>query len=107
LTGILDEEIVYQIGIILTAVVQKDVDTIVDTLLRIGVTQERINRAYFRLEILDFLERYYEVPLQQLNFNKILNELMDLIRNYKLKLPSELIMMARTLVISKGVGKML
>lgn len=105
--GMIDEEIAYQLGTILTAVVQRDVDSIVDILLSTGITKEPLNRVAFRLEILDFLERYYEVPLNQLNFGKIINELMDIIRNYRLRLPSEFIMMTRALVISEGIGKML
>lgn len=105
--GILDEEIAYQIGVIFTAVVQKDIDSIVEALLSIGITKETINRTAFRMELKDFLERYYEVPLKHLNLGKIINELMDIIRHYRLRLPPELILMARAIVLSEGVGTML
>ena len=105
--GMLDEEIAYQIGIMFTAIVEKDVDSMLDILLSIGITPEPIDRTAFRLELADFLERYYEVPLKQLNIGTIINELMDIIRRYRLRLPADLIMMAKALAISEGVGTML
>lgn len=105
--GILDEETTYQIGIIFTAIVEKDVDSLLEVLLNTGITSEPIDRVSFRMELADFLDRYYEVPLEQLNINSIINELTDIMRHYKLRFPANLAMMARSLVISEGVGKML
>ncbi|MBE0426690.1 MAG: ubiquinone biosynthesis protein UbiB [Nitrospirae bacterium] len=105
--GMLDEEIAYQIGIMFTAIVEKDVDSMLDIFLSIGITPEPIDRTAFRLELADFLERYYEVPLQQLNIGIIINELMDIIRHYRLRFPPDLVMMTKALVINEGVGTML
>jgi len=105
--GMLDEEIAYQIGIIFTAIVEKDVDLMLDVLLSIGITPEPLDRSSLRLELTDFLERYYEVPLQQLNIGTIINELMGIIHRYRLRLPPDIVMMAKALVINEGVGTML
>lgn len=105
--GMLDEEITYQIGIMFTAILEKDVDTMLDILLSIGITPEPIDRRAFRLELSDFLERYYGVPLQQLNIGIIINELMGIIHRYRLRLPPDLVMMIKALVINEGVGTML
>lgn len=105
--GILDEEIVRQLGIVFTAIVKKDVDMLVNVLLSIGLAPEPIDRNAFRLELGDFLERYYELPLKQLIIRIIINELMGIIRRYRLRFPPELVMMAKALVINQGVGTML
>ncbi|MDP3028699.1 MAG: AarF/UbiB family protein [Deltaproteobacteria bacterium] len=105
--GMLDEETAHQMATILMAVVDKDVDSLVDALLAIGLTPEPIDRINFRLELSDFLERYYEVPLKELNIGVIMDELMDIIRRYRLRLPSDMVMMIKALVINEGVGRML
>jgi ubiquinone biosynthesis protein len=105
--GMLDEEIVRQLGIVFTAIVKKDADMLVNVLLRIGLAPEPIDRNAFRLELADFLERYYELPLKQLIIRIIINELMGIIRRYRLRFPPELVMMAKALVINQGVGTML
>ncbi len=105
--GTLDEEIVHQLGIMLTAIVKKDADTLVNVLLNIGLAPEPINRRVFRAELADFLERYHELPLGQLIITAIIEDLMDLARCHGLRFPQEMVMMARALVVNQGVGTML
>ena len=105
--GMLDEEIAHQLGIMFTAIVEKDADSLVNVFLSIGLAPEPIDRSAFRLELTDFLERYYGVPLQQLNIGIIINELMGIIRHYRLRFPPDLVMMTKALVINEGVGTML
>lgn len=105
--GMLDEEIAHQMGILFTAIVEKDVESLVNVLLSIGLSPGPIDRSTFRLELADFLERYYEVPLKQLNIGTIIDELMGIIRRYRLRFPPDLVMMTKALVINEGVGTML
>ncbi|MEW6326565.1 MAG: 2-polyprenylphenol 6-hydroxylase [Thermodesulfobacteriota bacterium] len=105
--GMLDEETVHQMATILTAIVDKDVDSLVEVLLTIGRAPEPFDRVNFRMELSDFLERYYEVPLQELNIGAIMDELMDITRRYSLRLPSDLVLIGKALVTNEGVGRML
>ncbi|HPL67182.1 MAG TPA: AarF/UbiB family protein [Smithellaceae bacterium] len=105
--GTLDEEIVRQLGIALTAIVENDADTLVNVLLKIGLAPEPINRRVFRAELADFLERYHELPLRQLIIKVIIEDLMDLARRHGLRFPQEMVMMVRALVVNQGVGTML
>ena len=107
MTGAIDKEIVQQMGNIFIAVVEKDVDALVNLLGTIGVTDELENRSTFKFELRDLLERYYGVPLQQLDTVTIFEELMSIIRRYRLRLPPDLAIMARTLLVSEGVGRTL
>ena len=107
MVGMLDEEIVHQLGIVLTAIVQKDADTLVSVLLSVSLAPEPMNRRAFRAELADFIERYYELPLQQLIIKAIIDDLMGLVRRHGLRFPPELVMMAKALVMYQGVGTML
>ena len=105
--GMLDEEIVRQLGIVITAFVKKDADMLANVLMSIGLAPELIDRNAFRLELVDFLERYYDLPLKQLIIRDIVKELMGVIRRYGLRFPPELVMITKALVINQGVGTML
>ena len=107
MVGMLDEEIVRQLEIVLTAIVKKDADTLVNVLLSVSLAPEPMDRRAFRAELADFLERYYELPLQQLIIKAIIDDLMGLVRRHGLRFPPELVMMAKALVMYQGVGTML
>ena len=107
MTGAIDEEIAQQMGGIFIAVVEKDVDALVNLLGTLGVTDGLENRNTLKLELRDLLERYYGVPLQQVDTAKVFEEIMSVIRRYRLRLPPDLAIMGRTLLVSEGVGRML
>lgn len=105
--GILNEKMVYQLGMLFTAVVDKDVETIINVLLELGIAEEQMDISGFRIEVADFLESYYDVPSNQLDIGMIFFEVMGIMRRYRLRLPPDIVMMAKALVISQGVCSML
>jgi ubiquinone biosynthesis protein len=107
MTGAIDEEIAQQMGGIFIAVLEKDVDALVNLLCTIGLADELENRNTFKAELRDLLERYYGVPLQQLDIGAIIQEVMGIIRRYRLRLPPDLAIMGKALLVSEGVGRML
>jgi ubiquinone biosynthesis protein len=107
MTGAIDEEIAQQMGGLFIAVLEKDVDALVGLLCSMGVADELEDRNSFKLDLRDLLERYYGVPLQHLDIGTIIEELMSVIRRYRLRLPPNFAMMAKALLVSEGVGRML
>lgn len=107
MVGSLTEEIVDQMANILTAVVDKDADLLTDALIAVAALSEPVDKAALQPELADFLERYYEVPLSNLDFSSLINELIDIVRRYSLRLPPELILMAKALIVNEGVGRTL
>ena len=107
MVGRIDDEMREYLLDILEGIVQKDVYKITQALLGVQVVDIHINKRELSRDLLDFLDRYYGVPLNQLDSSKLVNEFMELIRNYKIKLPADLVMMERALVISEAVGRQL
>ncbi|HGY11946.1 MAG TPA: hypothetical protein ENK36_06255 [Desulfobacterales bacterium] len=73
--------------------------------MKIGMIEDQIDRRKLNRELLEFLDRYYRIPLNQLNTPQLLNEFLELIRNFHIKLPPDLVMMGKALAISEGVGR--
>ncbi len=107
MTGAIDADTARQMSGIFVAVLEKDVDALVDLLRSIGLVEELADYRGFKVELRDLLERYHGVPLNQLDIRRIIRELMGVIRLYRLRLPSDFAMIAKALLISEGVGRML
>jgi ubiquinone biosynthesis protein len=107
MTGIIDEEVADNMGLLFTAVLNREVNDLIDILISLGVASEQVDRRGLKAEIIDLLDRYHGVPLKDVNVGKAIEEQMRIIRQYHLKPPTDLVLMARALLVSEGVGRML
>lgn len=105
--GTLDNEIREILGDLLYAIIKKNVTKILRIFSEIGITQDIEDERTLKNDITDFLERYYQIPLYQLNVEIILNEFTEIIRRHQIKLPSDFTLMGKVLVTSEGVGRSL
>ena len=102
--GRIDDEMRDDLLNILRGIVDKDAYRIARILLKIGLIEDQINSRALQRDILDLIDRYYEIPLNQIDTAVPLNEFMELIREHHIKLPADMVMMLRALVISEAVG---
>jgi ubiquinone biosynthesis protein len=107
MTGTIDEEIANNMSAMFSAVVARDVNSLIDILLAVGVAEDPLDRKGLKAELIDLFDRYYGVPLKDVNVGKAIDEQMRIIRRYRLRPPSDLIIMARALLVSEGVARML
>lgn len=102
--GRIDDEMREDLLNILRGIVDKDAYRITRVLLKIGLIEDLVNSRSLQRDNLDLLDRYYGIPLNQIDATVPLNEFMELIREHHIKLPSDMVMMSRALVISEAVG---
>ncbi len=102
--GRIDDEMREDLLNILRGVVDKDAYRITRVLLKIGLIEDLVNSRALQRDILDLLDRYYGIPLNQIDAAVPLNEFMELIREHHIKLPPDIVMMGKALVISEAVG---
>lgn len=107
MTGTIEEDVAQQMSAIFLAVLQKDTNELVKNLRAIGVAEDLEDVRNFKIDARDLLERYYGVPLTKLELGPIIRELMGIIRKYRLHLPHDFAMIAKALIISEGVGRVL
>lgn len=105
--GVVDEEMAEKLAGVLIAVVKNDPDALADLLIQIGIVAAPMNRTAFKLELADFMDKYYELPLERLILKAIIDDLMAIARRHRLRFPPEFLLMARALVMSQNVGSML
>lgn len=87
--------------------IQLDAASIVDQLVRMGVADYNSDRAGLRRDIQRLLFKYHGLPLKEVQFQELLEEIRPIIYQYRLRLPSDLWLLAKTLVMMEGIGKKL
>jgi ubiquinone biosynthesis protein len=56
-------------------------------------------------ELLDILDTYYAVPIKDMDIGQLLMSMTTLIRNHKLRLPTDLVIMIKALVTAEGSAR--
>jgi ubiquinone biosynthesis protein len=107
MTGTVDPEIADNMGVMFAAILSRDVDSLIDILLTVGVVEGTVDRRDLKREMSDLFDRYYGVPLKDVSIGRAIDEQMGIIRRHRLRPPSDLIVMARALLLSEGVARML
>ncbi len=105
--GTIDDELRELLGDLMHGIIQKDVQRIIRVFSEIGIIDEQINERQLRIDINDFLDRYYQIPLYLLNVETILDDFSEIIRKHRIRLPADFILMGKVLVTEEGVGRTL
>jgi ubiquinone biosynthesis protein len=107
MVGRLDEKLRAYLADILMAIDKRDVDEIISILLYSGDISEALDARTLRRDISDFIDSYYELPLDEIEVGKLLMEFIELSSTYHIKLQPDLILLAKALVTVEGMGRVL
>ncbi len=107
IVGRLDDETAEQLGLLFTAVIQKDSEEILRVFRNLRLLHEDVDVALLRADIADFLDQYHGLPLEKLNTERMIEEMLRMVRRHRIILPVNLALLGRMLAVSSGVGRML
>jgi ubiquinone biosynthesis protein len=85
-------------------IVQLDEEGVVDQLVRMGMVGGQVDRTALRRDIGRLLRRYQGLPLKAIRAGEVLQEAMPIAFRHRLRLPSELWLLGKTLAMMEGVG---
>lgn len=91
------------IGKAVQGVALKDVGLIQQAVLAIGEFKERPDQRKLYEDIESLLLKYGDVEMGSINVAEVMNDLMDVMKNNKIKMPHGLTMLARGLTHMEGV----
>ena len=95
------------LGDLFIALLDRDVEGIIRSLLDMDVVdQSRVGSA-MRRDISRFLVRFYGLALEDVQIGELLNEAFGLAFRYRGRLPADLALLAKTLVMLEGLGRQL
>jgi ubiquinone biosynthesis protein len=90
---------------LMLAAVREDYGGIADGLYAIGRPTYKIDRDAFDAEVAMLAQRYLGKRLQDIEFGALIRDLVMSARKYGIEIPSEFLMLGKSLMTVEGVGK--
>ncbi len=107
MVGQLDEETREQLIYLFLAVAGNDADGIVEATLSMGAASGNVKREDIKKDIKRFLARYYGLSLKEINMAHVMHEIMNVAYNRQLRLPANLSVLGKTILMCEGIGRQL
>lgn len=90
---------------LMLAAVREDYGAIADALFAIGRPQRKINRDAYDAEVATLAQRYLGKRLKDIEIGPLLRDLIMGSRKFGVEIPSEFLMLGKSLMTVEGVGK--
>ncbi len=103
--GRIDDEIRNAFIEMIMGIVDQDPNRIVKALINIGFVDDHKNLRGLKIDLMEFINHYYKVSLNRINLSKLINEFIELLRTHQIKLPSDISILIRTLLISEAIAR--
>jgi ubiquinone biosynthesis protein len=107
MVGVLDDrtrELMVQFVI---SIASKDIERLVDVFIMLGATRSKIDRVQFRRDLSHLVEPYYHLALGEIALDLMLDEALIIVRRHNLQLPSNMMLLLKTFMMSEGMGRQL
>lgn len=107
MVGRLDDELRDDIRVLLSALAAQDGPTLADVISHIGKAPRDLDRAGLSLDLTDYVSYYGHLPIEQFDLGGALNEMIEIIRRYRIMLPGRIALLLKTLVVLEGTAQLL
>ncbi|TWJ13897.1 2-polyprenylphenol 6-hydroxylase [Geobacter argillaceus] len=105
MVGRLDNHLKSYLTDILLAIIRRDVDEVISLLLYSGEIADSLNTRGLRRDLSEFIDSYYELPLQEIEVGRMLAEFLEIMTVYHIKFQPDLMLLAKSLVTVEGMGR--
>jgi ubiquinone biosynthesis protein len=107
MVGRLSDDLKMQLIELLVAILQRDVERLISQLLYSGELTDEVDARGLRRDLTEFIDDYYEIPLQEINAGRLLTEFVDILTHYRIRFPADLMLLAKALITMEGIGRQL
>ena len=107
MVGYLDKETTFKIAEFIQAIIDKNLEQIISCLQDLGVVIKEVDENLFRHDLKELLDRYFGVPLKRLEIRKISEDMLKVMVEHHLSLPSSFVLMLKALSMEESIGKKL
>lgn len=109
IVGRVSEELKEAMADTFLALIHKDFDRLIDQYIELGIVPEHIDidafRKDFKADLIDFLEPLYGATLKEINFAQYLDTVTHLAIKHNLRIPSDLLLINKALLILESIGR--
>ncbi len=106
MVGRIDERLRDAIEEMLLAIGNRDGTHLAAIIRRVCVLPPDIDQATMTLDVADFVAHYTNQPLNTFDFSGAINELVEMIRRYRIAMPARLAVLLKVLVMLEGTARL-
>jgi ubiquinone biosynthesis protein len=107
MVGFLPQRMREDMGDMLVGVITQNTEQVVTVMVRMGIISRATNLRELERDLNRMLIRYLGLPLQQMDIGQILGEVLSISFMHHIRLPADLAMLIRTMIILNGLGRKL
>ncbi|MCK5358784.1 MAG: hypothetical protein KAJ48_10345 [Elusimicrobiales bacterium] len=107
MVGRINEVTKDQISNILHAVMERDIKEIVEIFISSGLVDENVDVNNFELDMREFVEQYYEVPLKEMKMGQFLLDIIKIVSRNRIQVPPIIFLITKALVTIEDIGRKL
>ncbi len=111
IVGWLTPDMMENIASAFLAVLNKNFDRLIDLYIDLGLVADELDidkfKSEFRADLVYLLEPLYDITISEVNFPEYLDALTHLVIKHGLKVPSDLLLMNKTILILDNIGRQL
>ena len=105
MTGQIDTRTGQQLADLVSAVVNGDTDRVIVVAGALAdVEPAKLEDRSFRADVREYVSRFQNQPLDQLNLGPLLQDFFDRLRSHQISLPADLVFLIKALTTIEGVG---
>ncbi len=101
--GQIDNEIKEKGIKLLIGMMRYDTNTVTRILLDIGIGSQNVDKEEFRRDVARLQQKYYGLPLSEINIGESINELIEVSIKHKMRLPPELSLLVKMAMTLEGI----
>jgi ubiquinone biosynthesis protein len=90
---------------LMVAAVRKDSYAVADALYEIGRPTKKVNMREYRAEVSMLAEKYIGRPLKEIELSAMLRDLIQCAMKYGIEIPTDFMMVGKSLMTIEGIGK--
>lgn len=107
MVGRLDEEMRDKMADLVIALNTRDTEGVARSLYGIGKSEQRVDFAEFKKDVGEVLDKIQGLPLSEIQFSEILNELIQGAKKNRIKVPNDYTLMGKAIITIEGIGRSL
>lgn len=103
--GIIDNRTLGYLNQLIIASTDKNVEKIIRILKDLDALSIEENNEGLKRDLLYLIHYYYDIPFDKLSISEILNEVFRFMRTHKINLPSQLVILGKTVITLEGTSR--
>lgn len=107
MTGRIDPFLKTHLTDILMAILKRDAEEVISLLIYSGDITDSVNIRALRRDISEFIEKYYDLSLQEFQVGQLLIDFTEIIAEYRIKFHPDLLLLAKAFMTIESLGRQL